>query len=1251
MAGRKAKANSHPEVIPAVPKRSPSPAKVTPILEITAEPKLRRSEPATLMSRLGTTKAGQSLSSGILTPTVAARVMRGGVLRGGSGTRASSETGEWAYTLNLDNLKTQDLFMSTHNEEDLYLASTHIELRGMFDGRWIVSGDNEKKAIVWDAATHKQVHEFADHASEVYGVDISSDSTTIASVDASTIQIFSTTSGDRLLPPLSHDNVCGVKFSPDGSRLATTSWDGFRIYNTHNGEILFDSGGKGSVGSWQDSLLAWSRDGQTLFVATSGGKIICFNVAESSSSEWSMHETQSQTSVVTNGKFIACSGGSSVLLWDCISHRQIGSIIPHTSEIDCVALSPSGRYLACGLKLQGGKISIHDLGDVLPPEYFYPCFPLIQVSGETLKSWTQDDPTNTEILLSEEITSASSPSHYVLANRALIRARLTHWEPAIEDAKESLRAQPSPIGHIAMAVALLGKGDRVGALCTFDLVFHDCEPRDNRFLLLLKLILVFESGDQEEALTRVEYLVTRAKNDDDDDATYLYTWVLGAMYAKKENYEPVMPLLERAMNLAPSDKRCLPLKTISLIFGWSFNGLDIVAQQRQCESFHTEGRTAEAVEVLLNILRHQSGKRSGAGQLLSGSQISPKNAYSDVPLLNPPSAASLLIKRSRAQAAKGSWDSALQDANDAVKADFSCPWGYEAKCVALHGAKRYAEAIEAFKFMLQVIEQSHDPAVRRLRKNYISPDETVARINSTVIEILKSCPLVVIDVNTGRLCNGSEWRRVFEASSTFADLVLSMTKELDVERIRREVAFFFRYVMLSHVWQGKEPLFQDVECVWDLPDTASNKKLRDFCKETRRLGYNWAWSDTCCIDQNTSTILNQSLTSMYKWYADSAATLVFLTGVAHPSKPGDLTRSVWMTRGWTLQELLAPKVILFYDSEWKPYLGDPGPNHKQSQGIMQELAAAIEISLGTIVKFSPDNLGVRAKLRLASTRKVTREEDVAYSLIGIFKSDIRPHYGEGADDALGHLLEEIVARSGEDTVLAWSGQSSSYNSCLPASISIYSQTPHIPPLLEGEEMDICVTELRGNLSQQVALGIYNQISLLPPARFAARRLHLPCIVFSVSKLNIQGPSGSNKKLYRARASGVGYVEFTTADDLLVHRPQRFVFALPWIGHIRGPNDEVAWGGQFESDTDSDSESDCDGGSDDTPLSPSDAEVDDYTQALRMVARLRQPFSALLLLQQLHGEYKRVAAENEIIISGVGPDITSKSIRAKVLEIL
>ncbi|KAI6156808.1 hypothetical protein BKA82DRAFT_148345, partial [Pisolithus tinctorius] len=268
-----------------------------------------------------------------------------------------------------------------------------------------------------------------------------------------------------------------------------------------------------------------------------------------------------------------------------------------------------------------------------------------------------------------------------------------------------------------------------------------------------------------------------------------------------------------------------------------------------------------------------------------------------------------------------------------------------------------------------------------------------------------------------------------------------MTRGVDNERVLRVVSSFFEYVMLSHVWQGlNEPALQDLKVefksVWDLPDTPLNEKLRNFCQETRRLGYRWAWSDTCCIDKSMDLIVNHSLTSMYKWYADSAATLVFLADVAHPSKPGDLAHSVWMTRAWTLQELLSPNVIFFYDSEWEPYLSDTDSNHKESPEIMEEVADAMKVSRGTIITFSPDDLGVREKLRLASTRNATVEEDIAYSLIGIFKSEIRPHYDEGAE-ALGHLLEEIVDRSGEVTVLAWSGKSSPYNSCLPASLSVY----------------------------------------------------------------------------------------------------------------------------------------------------------------------------------------------------------------------
>ncbi|KAI6015000.1 hypothetical protein F5J12DRAFT_911546 [Pisolithus orientalis] len=1072
--------------------------------------------------------------------------------------------------------------------------------------------------------------------------------------------MFSLTSGIRLLPPLPHPVVTGVKFSPDGSRFATASDDhGFHIYSTHDGNILFDSGQYGSTGAWARTPLAWSSDGQQLFIAGIG-KITCFELANSSSSEWSTHDNQHGVSIASNSRFIACAAGSSVSLWDCVTYKQISPNITHTAQTRCIALSPCGGYLACG---NGRNLTIHNLRDVLPPEYFDHGLPLIRVSDETFKSWTQDDATNTERLLSEEITSASIPRHYVLANRALIRARLKHLAPAIEDAKESLQVQPSPIGHISMAVALLGQGDREGALWTFDLAFHDCELHGIKFLLLLKSILVFESGNQEKAIMRVEHLAMRAKNDNDDEAAYLYTQARASydadFYAYEEGKLWMCNTIDRACEEpSPQGQAVSPTSD-------DLSRRSSAVTQRLCESLYAEGRTAEAVDTFLNIistsdqeiqaskaiadwvtdftkkctvaLEHVDDGTFGSAKY-DGTIVQCSAAF-------PLSPASLFIKRSRGRAASGSWEYALQDANDAVKVDPSIPWGYEAKYKVLHGTKRYDEAVEAFKSMLRVIEQSHDPAIRQLRKNYISPSETTAVIDPIVREILNNCPLVVINVTSGCLCDGSERMRIFKAGPSFKQLLSSTTTEIDKEKILRAVAGFFGYVVFSHVWEGTEPSFQDVNAVksvWNLPDTPQNEKLRNFCKETQRLGYNWAWSDTCCIDKSTSSILNQSLTSMYKWYADSAATLVFLAGVAHPSKPGDLTHSLWMTRAWTLQELLSPKVIFFYDSEWKPYIGDTGANHKESPEIMQELADAIKIPHGTIVTFSPDDLGVREKLRLASLRNATVEEDVAYSLIGIFKSDIRPHYGERAD-ALGHLLEEIVARSGEVTVLAWSGKPSSYNSCLPASLSVYSQTPYSPPSLEGEEMERCIKQLRDKLPRQEARSIYNKINRLSLARFATRRLHLPCIVFSVRSL--EKSCSDDEKLYCAKASGLGQVEFTTADDLSLNSLQKFVFAHPWIDYIRGPSSGVTWGDDSESDTDSDSDEVASSHTVSVP------QVDNYTRALEVIVRLGQPFSTLLLVQQSNGTYKRVAAENEIVVSGLGTNIASKHIRAKVLEVL
>ena len=488
-----------------------------------------------------------------------------------------------------------------------------------------------------------------------------------------------------------------------------------------------------------------------------------------------------------------------------------------------------------------------------------------------------------------------------------------------------------------------------------------------------------------------------------------------------------------------------------------------------------------------------------------------------------------------------------------------------------------------------------------------------------------------------------------------------MTERLDHERVQQVVEEYFRYVTLSHVWGRTEALFQDVNLagsVWQLGLSPGNEKLRKFCEVVRSDGYRWAWCDASCIDKTTSTVLNQSLKMMYKWYEASAATFVHLADVASSSVLGDLTESVWMTRAWTGQELLAATMIRFYNCDWTPYLGDTHSNHKESPEIMQELADATRISRETIISFNPDDLSVREKLRLASTRKATVEEDVAYSLIGIFKSDIRPDYGEGYA-ALGHLLEEIVARSGEVTVLDWTGNSSPYNSCLPDNLAVYLQPPSSSPTIEDAYMSTRVATLETSLSRTDAVLVHDRITRLPPARFANRRLHLPCLIFPVKRLSIQGFMQDQEFRYRARMSAIGKVEFQTSDKLSPEEARKLVFVNPWVRDLRDPLDDLPWGvatdgGEVEDEDEDESDSEAE-----TDSAPSSslhilplAAMDDYSRALRLIVRLQQPFHALLLQQQLNGEFKRVATKHEIILPGIKHHINFvRDIHTDVVEIL
>ncbi|KAF8554957.1 WD40 repeat-like protein [Imleria badia] len=1107
------------------------------------------------------------------------------------------------------------------------------------DRRWLVLGlyGHHPNATVWDTQTHQKVHDIHGH-SHLDSVDISADSTKFATASADyTASIWSMTTGKRLVGPLQHEcYVMAVRFSPTGDRMATATGGGnyhIRIFDSENGHQLLSIPCR--FISETALPLAWSADGRQLFAA-SYNEVKRFDTSSGSLlSKWSVPGGPRSSIILSrNLKFATIIAHESLSFWDTVTEKQIGTVINHASDLRSIALSPKDDCIAVGES--NGKITLRSLRDILPHSYVIQNqLPFMDIDDAALKYWTQGDLTRTEALLTEVITDPNLHAH-ALAQRALVRSHLKQTDMAMVDAKKSIEAQRSVIGYIADAVTRLRNGDHESAIRVVDLVFtqglaiHD----NNNLLLLIKAIILFECGKHHDAISRVDDLI----NIVDDKSLYIVvraqlSFLLeGILVDDRE-----MELLVRARDAIPFQS-CPHLVVISLIFGWDFDKLDVAIAlwlQKSIKPFEDRGDAA------------MQSKNTDEAILQYSSALS----------LNLSNPAGLLVKRSKARAMMESWEEALKDADNAINADPGSPWGYERRHAALHGLQRYDDAVDAFTRMLSLIEGSDDQDIRQLGTSYISPSQLEESIDSVIRGVSKTSPLVLVDVKSGLLCDGQKRSDTFKSEPEFNELRSSLTEGLDDELIRRVVIKYFRYVALSHVWQGKEPSFQDVNLagsVSQLDSSPLNKKLRRFCEVVSTEGYRWAWSDTCCIDKTISTVLNQSLTMMYKWYEAAASTFIYLEDVDALSALGNLKGSRWMTRAWTAQELLATKVIRFYDRNWEPYLGDTSLNHKESPEIMQELADKIEVASKIITAFHPDDLSIREKLRLASTRNATVEEDVAYSLIGIFKSDIRPHYGEG-DSALGHLLEEIVARSGEVTVLAWTGKSSAYNSCLPATLAVYSRPPGSSPATNDAEVDTRVAVLRNSLPQTDATSIYDRVIRLPPARFANRRLHLPCIIFTVKKLGIQNSGGGREFRYRVRVSGIGDVDFQTADHLAPTEPRKLIFVHPWVRDLYDPLDGFDWENPDSEDEDEDvSDPETDAGS--APSSPlvavPAATMDHYTRALRMISRMQQPFHVLILQKQINGEFKRVAAEHEIILPGIDCRINlAKDVRTAVVEIL
>jgi hypothetical protein len=212
------------------------------------------------------------------------------------------------------------------------------------------------------------------------------------------------------------------------------------------------------------------------------------------------------------------------------------------------------------------------------------------------------------------------------------------------------------------------------------------------------------------------------------------------------------------------------------------------------------------------------------------------------------------------------------------------------------------------------------------------------------------------------------------------------------------------YAILSHTWGADidELTFKDM-----MKGTGKNKKgyrKLTFCaNQAAKDGLLFFWVDTCCINKSSSTELTEAINSMFQWYQKAVKCYVYLSDVSNGSfakHDQPFQKSRWFTRGWTLQELLAPTSVEFFSSEGER-IGD-------KTSMLQELHSITKIPIQTLQGAPLSHFSVDERMSWAGRRETKREEDAAYCLLGIFNTYIPLIYGEGRKNAFDRLQREMI---------------------------------------------------------------------------------------------------------------------------------------------------------------------------------------------------------------------------------------------------
>ncbi|KAL8690947.1 MAG: hypothetical protein Q9218_003723 [Villophora microphyllina] len=237
------------------------------------------------------------------------------------------------------------------------------------------------------------------------------------------------------------------------------------------------------------------------------------------------------------------------------------------------------------------------------------------------------------------------------------------------------------------------------------------------------------------------------------------------------------------------------------------------------------------------------------------------------------------------------------------------------------------------------------------------------------------------------------------------------------------------YATLSHTWGNlkEEVTFELLQAaapnIRRLVDSGAVtgqingiSKIAGCCLQAMDLDLTYIWVDTCCIDKKSSTELSEAINSMFNWYAESKVCFAHLADVTSTSSSenvlqNQVRRSRWFTRGWTLQELLAPREVVFFNRDWT-FIGD-------KDSLKNDIQAVTNIAEEHLDNFR--KASVATKMSWASMRQTSRVEDRAYSLLGIFGVSMYLQYGE-RDKAFQRLQLLLVEKAGDESIFAWTSQ-------------------------------------------------------------------------------------------------------------------------------------------------------------------------------------------------------------------------------------